>query len=458
MMYSIIDIETTGPGNKITEISIFNYDGNQIVDEFTSLVNPQIPIPNFITALTGIDDDMVADAPLFSGISDRVSAMTEASIFVAHNVNFDYNIIKSEFKALNQVFNRKKLCTIRLARKLMPGYPSYSLGKLCKQLDIEIVGRHRAKGDAQATVVLFEMLLNTPDSETVFTQFLKRNSKEATLPSALPKAVFEALPEAAGIYKFKNKKGKIIYVGKAKNIKKRVLSHFYDTTEKEMNLCRETADIDFEPSGSELVALLMEDAAIKHHYPQYNVLSKRPIRGYGVFMYQDRNNVMHLAFNALKKAPNPLIVFYSITACRQFLEQLCLKFDLCPKYCHLQENVESCSHYKIKNCKGVCKQEESVALYNLRVKDAMTYIKSQSQNIILKSSGRYETEEGFVWVKDGVYQGYGFVDKTATIMHTSDLEPYLIPQKDNIDVQKIIRQHMAKQDAKVLMPQESNLE
>lgn len=454
MMYSIVDIETTGPGNKITEISIFKYDGQQVVDEFTSLVNPEIPIPNFITALTGIDDHMVADAPLFSEISEQVITLIEGSVFVAHNVNFDYNIIKSEFKALNQVFSFKKLCTIRLARKLMPGYPSYSLGKLCKQLNIEIVGRHRAKGDAQATVVLFEMLLNKPDAETVFTKFLKRNSKEATLPSALPKEVFEALPETAGIYKFKNKKGKIIYVGKAKNIKKRVLSHFYDTTEKEMNLCRDTADIDFETSGSELVALLMEDAAIKHHYPQYNVLSKRPIRGYGVFMYQDRSNVMHLAFNALKKAPNPLIVFYSITACRQFLEQLCARFDLCPKYCHLQEQVEECSHYKLRDCKGICRQEESVGLYNLRVKEAMIYVKSQSQNLILKSNGRHEEESGFVWVKDGIYKGYGFIDHMEVISHTNDLEPFLIPQKDNFDVQKIIRQHLAKQSAKLLIPHE----
>ena len=192
--YTIIDVETTGRGNEITEISIFKHDGEKVLEEFTSLVNPQALIPDYITALTGIDNAMVADAPTFSEIAEAVLAITEDSIFVAHNVNFDYNVIRKEFKKIDVDFRRRKLCTVRLSRVLFPGFRSYSLGKLCDSLAINLVDRHRARGDAEATVTLFEKLLAHKNSETVFNDFLKKGSKEATLPSYLPSAVFDAIP------------------------------------------------------------------------------------------------------------------------------------------------------------------------------------------------------------------------------------------------------------------------
>ncbi|WP_417197297.1 PolC-type DNA polymerase III, partial [Bizionia sp.] len=132
MTYTIIDVETTGQSNRITEISIFKYDGNEIIDEFTSLINPQTQIPIYITTLTGIDNAMMANAPTFEEVAQDILNITQNTIFVAHNVNFDYNVIRNEFKLLDLDFNRKKLCTVRLSRKLFPGFPSYSLGKLCK--------------------------------------------------------------------------------------------------------------------------------------------------------------------------------------------------------------------------------------------------------------------------------------------------------------------------------------
>jgi len=442
-IYTIIDVETTG-GNKMTEISIFKYDGQKVVDEFTSLVNPHTPIPPYITALTGIDNAMVANAPTFAEIAEAILDITENSIFVAHNVNFDYNIIRNEFKAIGQDFRRKKLCTVRLSRSLVPGLRSYSLGKLCKSLSIPLSNRHRARGDAEATVILFEKLLGEETSETVFTKFLKHDSKEATLPPHLPSRIFEAIPNETGVYFFRNKKGKIIYVGKAKNLKKRVLGHFYDKSEKELDLCRETADIDFELSGTELIALLMEDAAIKHHYPQYNKASKRPGKSFAIFSYQDRGGVMHLAFNNFKSAPNPLITFYNLRDCRLYLEQLCHGFELCPKYCHLQENVQECSHFWIDTCRGICKNDETATTYNERVKLAIEHISSASQNRVIKQKGRHEDEEAFIWVKDGLYLGYGFMDKDVQILHDDELEPHLIKQKDNGDVQRLLKKELIK--------------
>ena len=441
-MYTIIDVETTGQTNRITEISIFKYDGNKVVDEFTSLVNPEDYIPAHITALTGINNAMVANAPYFSDIADAILRITEEAIFVAHNVNFDYNVINGEFKRLNIEFRRKKLCTVRLSRKLIPGFRSYSLGKLCANLDIQIEGRHRARGDAEATVILFQMLLEQDNATAVFTEFLKKNSKEATLPAQLPKKVLESLPNAPGVYYFRNKKGKILYVGKAKDIKKRVLSHFYDKKQKELDLCRETRHIDFELSGSELVALLMEDAAIKHHFPPYNVVSKRVPRSFAIFSYTDRAGIVHLAFNKAKGAPSPLLILYSQQQCRLVLEKICAQFGLCPKFCHLQENVNFCSHYAIETCKGVCRSEENPEDYNERVALAIEHIRASNQNLILKEKGRTIDEDAFIMVSNGIYMGYGFVDRSADLSNVDELENYLIPQKDSVDVWRILRNKM----------------
>ncbi|MBP1841414.1 DNA polymerase-3 subunit epsilon [Formosa algae] len=443
-MYTVIDIETNGSGNKITEIAILKHDGTQIIEEFTSLVNPEAQIPPYITTLTGIDNRMVADAPTFAEIAQHVLDITEDSIFVAHNVNFDYNIIRNAFKELDIEFKRKKLCTIRLSRKLIPGHQSYSLGKLCTALNIDVFDRHRAKGDAEATVILFELLLAKEQADTVIKDFLKPSSKEATLPPNLPSAVFNAIPNKPGIYFFKNKKGTILYVGKAKDLKKRVLSHFYNKSDKEMNLCRETADITFELSGSELIALLMEDAALKAHYPEFNQAAKRNPKAFAIFSYEDRDGIKHLAYNTLKSAPNPLKIYYSITDCRQQLEKYCKAFNLCPKYCHLQEGATVCSHYEINTCKGICKQTETAEKYNLRVNEAIEAIKYSNQELVLKQTGRHQEESAFVLIKDGFYKGYGFIDTTEQIMHTEDLERFLIPQQDTMHTQKILQSELLK--------------
>ncbi|MCL5246268.1 exonuclease domain-containing protein [Cellulophaga sp. 20_2_10] len=439
MMYTIIDVETTGQTNRITEISIFKFNGEKVVEEFTSLVNPESVIPYYITTLTGIDNAMVANAPTWAEIADQVLEITEDTIFVAHNVNFDYNVIRNEFKAIDKDFRRKKLCTIRLSRKLLPGHKSYSLGKLCSKLNITIEGRHRARGDAEATVTLFKILQAQEDAETVFESFLKKTSKEGALPSHLPTEVFNKIPNTPGVYYFKDKKGKIIYIGKALDLKKRVLSHFYSKTQKSLDMCRETADIDFELSGSELVALLMEDAAIKQHYPEYNQLAKRNLKTYAVFSYVDRKGILHLAYNTLKSTPNPLKIFSNVRQCIGYIEELCFLFNLCPKYCHLQDGTNACNHHKISSCNGICRDQETVEAYNLRVSQAIQHIKDVAELTVLKEEGRSPEEDAFILLKNGTYQGYGFIAKSEIIERNEDLENFLVPQKDNLDIQKILR-------------------
>lgn len=452
-MYCIVDIETTGngiKGNKITEISIFKFDGREIVDEFTTLVNPESEIPAFITGLTGIDDSMVRNAPKWHQIAPQVLEMTKDTIFVAHSVNFDYHVIRHEFQNLKIPFSRKKLCTVRLSRKLIPGLNSYSLGKLCSSLNIPLTDRHRARGDARATVLLFQKLMATEGSEKVFKTFLNARSQEATLPPSLPNEVFEKLPRSPGIYYFKNAKSEIIYIGKAIDIKKRVLGHFYDKATKEVLLCKETFDIDFELSGSELVALLMESAAIKRHYPRYNLSQKNSPKEFAIFCYEDRNGILHLAHNHLKAIPDPIVSFNTLPACRSFMEELCRTHKLCPKFCHLQENTPSCSHYNLDSCEGICRGNESKEAYNQKVIAAIGSIRERNRNVFITEKGRYPDEKAFVLILDGRYRGFGFIDKSEQINSVDELQNHLEPRKENMETKRILSQYLKKHPNKAI--------
>lgn len=449
MLYSIVDIETTGNGyrgTKITEISIFVFDGEKVVEEFTTLVNPERSIPPFITNLTGITNQMVKTAPKFYEIARKVEELTQDTVFVAHNVNFDYNIIQDEFKHLGFEYKRKKLCTVRLSRKIIPGLRSYSLGNICADEDIPIADRHRAKGDAEATVELFRRLLQR-DNRQIIENFLNPRSRQATLPPLLDKKVLDTLPETFGVYYFLDEKKEVIYVGKANNIKQRVISHFYDKKKKEIRMCLDTADIQFEETGSELLALLKESAEIKKIYPKYNRAQRRANEAVGLFAYEDQKGILHLAYNRLKLVPKPLVKFYSIGETRNFLEYLCDKFDLCPKYCHLQTNVSSCFHYQLKKCKGICSGKEAVELYNNRVLEAINSVKLQADNLVIAETGRHDNEIGFALILQGIYQGYGYVDKQMQLPIPEMYIPYLTPQKDNRDIQRILRSYLRKKEA-----------
>lgn len=449
MLYTVVDIETTGngyKGSKITEISIFVFDGKVIVDEFTTLVNPEQNIPPFITNLTGITDAMVRNAPKFYEIAKKVAEITKDTIFVAHNVNFDYNIIHEEFKNLGFDFKRKKLCTVRLSRKIIPGLSSYSLGNICTSENIPINGRHRAKGDAEATTELFRRLLERDDNFTI-NSFLNPKSRQATLPPLLDKKTVDNLPETFGVYYFKNSAKEVIYVGKANNIKQRVISHFYDKKKKEQMMCLETADISFTKTGSELLALLHESAEIKQIYPKFNRAQRRAGEAVGLFYYEDQKGIIHLAYNRLKLIPNPIMKYYSVAEARNHLEVLCKEFELCPKYCHLQTNVSRCFHYQLKECKGICCDKESVENYNKRVKEAIKSVGIGADNLVIKEKGRTKNEVGFALILDGIYQGFGYVDihQSEQLENPEDYQFFVAPKKDNKDIQRIISSYIKKE-------------
>ncbi|MEJ2163377.1 MAG: exonuclease domain-containing protein, partial [Robiginitalea sp.] len=425
-MYTIVDIETTGNGihgNRITEIALFNIEENSITDSFSSLVNPECEIPAFITGLTGITTAMVRQAPLFKELAPRIQEFTEGRIFIAHSVNFDYPIVQHEFRRCGLEFSRKKLCTVRLSRKVFPGLRSYSLGKLCSSLNIPLQDRHRAAGDARATALLFQRILERNEGPSIIEDFLNARSQEATLPPHLPKTSFLRLPPTPGIYFFRSRKGEILYVGKANNLKKRVLGHFYDISERELQLCRETAEIDFERSGSEVLALLMEAAAIKKYFPPFNRAQKNIRPTYGLFSYRDQTGIQHLAINRVRRGQQSRKVFYNQTNARLFLEELCTDFGLCAKYCHLQPGATECNHFRVPECGGICRGKEEPVVYNQRVRTALDSLREAPSHQLIREKGREHGEQALVWIENGVYRGYGFIPGEQEVNNLSDLEP-----------------------------------
>lgn len=300
--YSIIDIETTGghrSGNKITEIAIINIDDGKVVDEFVSLINPERSIPFHISRLTGISNKMVEDAPKFFQVAKKIVQMTEGRIFVAHNVFFDYNFIKHEFSDLGYTFQRDRLCTVRLARRYLPGFRSYSLGKLCDSIGIVNEARHRALGDARATTKLFQLIL--PKINKL--DFVVADSRKLALPPHLGREQYERLPHSNGVYYFYDQDGKLLYVGKSKDIKKRVGQHFRPNMKqkKDIQLKNAIAKIEYKALGNELASLLFECHEIKHHFPPFNHSLKRKKFPYAFSLEFNDRNIMEILI-----VPNPI--------------------------------------------------------------------------------------------------------------------------------------------------------
>ena len=441
-MYAIIDVETSGMGatnNKITDIAIIIHDGQKIIDEFQSLVNPERKISRRVTQLTGIDNEMVKYAPKFYEIAKQVYQMTEDLVFVAHNVSFDYNVIKGEFEALGGTFIRKQLCTVRTARRLIPGSKSYSLGNICEDLNIEITQRHRAYGDALATAKLFDILLDKSKEEGNSLWPPKKATRKASIPPLLPRKIYDELPTLTGVYYFHDTSGKVIYVGKAKNIKQRVLSHFHDKSKKELRLCEQTANITYQITGSELVALLLESAEIKEIQPKYNHSQKRLNEAYGIQLFENRKGILELCWNKLDKLHDPLITFYTQGQAERFMRSFASTHTLCHRYTGLEKTKSGCFASRIKTCNGVCCEQENISTYNKRVNKAIQTLDISKREFIIIDNGRDADENALIHVNKLGYQGFGFIPKDETITNFEEFLPYIINKPNNSDSQRIIR-------------------
>lgn len=443
-MYSIIDIETTGgnqPGEKITEIAVYVHDGNQIIKSFHTLINPERNIPYNITRITGIDDRMVANAPKFYEVAKQIIELTENTIFVAHNVHFDYNFIKREFKDLGFDYNRQFVCTVKLSRQMLPGHASYSLGKICNDLNISINGRHRADGDALATTKLFEILLQK-STETILKEV---QQFPVVTPKKIPDLI-DKIPETTGVYFFKNIRNELIYIGKSRNIKKRVLSHFNNSSTKKAIELRNSIDtIDFEVTGSELISLIKESTEIKNHRPLYNKALKRATTNFGLFSEIDKNGYINFTIRPNSIFETPLSSFSNIVEGREELFRLVEKFDLCQKLSGLYKTDKNkpCCNVELKSCKGACIGSESTLDYNLKADNLINFVNPKGQNLIIIDKGRNDLEKSIVQIHNNEYIGWNYVS-IHKITDLESLKNSIITQKNDKDIQKLIQSFIVK--------------
>ena len=445
-MYAIIDIETTG-GNpradKITEIAVLVHDGNSVVSEFTTLINPECRIPYHISALTGITNEMVAHAPKFFEIARYLIELTDNQVFVAHNVSFDYGFVRSEFQRLGYEYKREQLCTVSLSRKLFPGHRSYSLGRLCDELKIPINGRHRAMGDAIATAELFSMLLEAGKSP-YGGHLVQLSGIPAEIHPDLDPGIFSKLPEAPGVYYFYNRDLELIYIGKSRNIKSRVLSHFNRAvTGKAMQMRSQIADISFEVTGSELIALLRESYEIKKHKPLFNRAQRRSLFRYGLFTGKDENGYIRFYYEKITETDTlPVVCFATKAEALGFLNGIVNKFGLCQKLCGIYGSAHHCFHYEIGLCQGACTGKESPATYNLRAGKVLDHYCFGIQNLLILDSGRNQDEQGAVKIENGKYIGFGYFSSQYASRDDSIIHECIRSFPDNREVQQIIRQYL----------------
>ncbi len=435
MLYAVVDIETTGSyaaGNGITEIAIVIHDGEKVLNYYETLVNPHIPIPYFIQRLTGIDNNMVANAPSFEEIAKHVYELLLDKVFVAHNVNFDYSFVKHQLQTVGYDLESKKLCTVRLARKVLPGMNGYSLGKLTHQLSINHGAQHRAGGDALATAELFSILLKK-DTGGAIAAMLKGRNSEQYLPPHLPVEELESLPATSGVYYFYNSSGKTIYVGKAKNIRKRVRNHFSNnkTTRQKQDFLKEVYRISYKECATELMAHIWESSEIRRLWPVYNRSQRGYLPQFGLFAYEDQHGYKRFAIEKNKHSLKPIYTFNSISDGHSRLREIVDEFGLCTRLCNLSSHPE-------------CGCDEHVAPlhYNIKVDSAIAKIRKELPSFALIDKGLDDNEHSCILVLEGNLYGMGYItDKKQHLSNVDLLMKRLEPLKDNDHIRNLVFRH-----------------
>jgi DNA polymerase-3 subunit epsilon len=452
-MYAIVDIETTGSHastNGITEIAIVLHDGQRERARYGTLVNPGVPIPPFIQSLTGITDAMVADAPSFPEVAARIHSMLQGRVFVAHNVNFDYSFVKHHLSAAGFELDEKKLCTVRLSRKVLPGLPKYSLGHLCRSLGIPVNGRHRAMGDAAATAALFDRIL-AADTEGHLRAMLRQGSRESYLPIHLPAEQVSELPSTPGVYYFHDRKDKIIYVGKAIDIRQRVVSHFSNNSpsKRKQEFMRNIHRVSCRPLGSDLVATVVESVEIRRLWPAFNRSQKRWDFAFGVYAYEDRRGVIRLAIDRKRRHMPPLVSVPNLTEGHALLRRLVKECNLCPKCCWLQTDDDPCIGIAEGHCRGVCSDIESADAYNERVLEAIHRMRHERPSFALLEEGRRDGEKTLLWVDKGEFRGWAHVEEGEGPADAEALEGLVTPCHGNDLIRSLLLREARTNPSKV---------
>ncbi len=383
---------------------------------------------------------MLKNAPKFYEVAKRIVEITEDCIIVAHNSDFDYRILKTEFRRLGFPFKRKTLCTVELSQQLMPEMESYSLGKLTRALGIPVSDRHRANGDALATVKLFKMLLNKDTNKKIIKDAVKIEQK-SKLASNL-KDIVEELPSDIGVYYIHDAQGNIIYIGKSNNIRKRIIQHFTNKNSKSKKIQVQVATVTYEKTGSELVALLKESEEIKKNKPILNRALKRNKFTQGLYSFIDDNGYINLRIKSINAKDKAITTFSNRKSGVSFMNKMVETYQLCNKLCGIDRSKTSCFNLGIENCYGACIGREAPEEYNKRANAVIEKNSYDNKDMILIDKGRDIHEKSVILVEDGVFKGIGFFDLNHQITNHEILKSLITPMHNNRDTQHIIQSYM----------------
>ncbi len=430
-MFAVVDIETTGSyarGNGITEIAIYITDGLEVSKRYSTLLNPRQSIPYSIQKLTGIDDNMVSEAPTFAEKAEEIRELLGDHVFVAHNVSFDLGFVQEAFRELGINYNPRRLCTVRYARRIMPGLRSYSLASLCRHFGYKNDQAHRAWADTEVTTKILHDLL-AKDIAGVWQNMIKLNKGELNLPANLPAQEYHDLPMAPGVYYFYNAKGEILYIGKASRLKSRVASHFGadKSSAKSMAFKREIAHIHYKLCGNILIAGLLEDHEIRRYWPPFNKAQKNPKLRFGVFAYQNQNSDWCLGINRIGGQQAFIAKFHSLEKARSWLAQQVDELGLDPELCGfpVQSNGANNGH-----------NEAATKLIN--------GLKENRGAHLWLGKGREEGERSFIYLDHHGFKGIGFVPPEVAIMNPAELEPYFEPLNVSASTDGILKEGLQK--------------
>lgn len=438
-MYTILDIETTGGAfneEGITEIAIYKFDGHEIVDQFISLVNPEKPIQPFVVKLTGINNEMLRTAPKFYEIAKRIIEITNDTVLVAHNAQFDYRILRTEFSRLGYRFEIPNICTVELAKKLIPEQESYSLGKLVRALGIPMADRHRASGDALATVKLFKLLLAKDQEKEIVKSYIKTEVEKGLSPKLLE--IVTRVPSTTGIYYIHKQDGSILYIGKSKNMKKKVNQHFAGTTKKCKKIQAEVFEVSYEETGNELISLLKENAEIKINRPVLNRENRRAVFPYSLYQDRTKDGYISLFIKKTDFRKKEIASFASEIEAQTALYKITEKYTLCQKINLLDKVKTNCFPYKMQQCNGACIQEESSKMYNLRAQDFLQNNEYQNQNLIIIEKGRAVDEKSAILIENGIFKGFAFFNLNYQVTNVEILKNILTTLPEDRDAKNII--------------------
>ncbi|MDC7997857.1 exonuclease domain-containing protein [Gilvibacter sediminis] len=454
-MYAILDIETTGGKYNeegITEIAIYKFDGHEVVDQFISLVNPERKIQPFVVNLTGINNEMLRNAPKFYEVAKRIIEITEGCILVAHNAQFDTRILRTEFDRLGYDYQRESLCTVELSKKLIPDMPSYSLGKLVRSLGIPLSDRHRAAGDAKATVSLFKLLLTKDQKKEIISQTVRMEAKRQLEPKLLD--MIEATPSVTGVYYMHREDGSIIYIGKSRNIKKRLNQHFTSDNRKSKKIQLEVAAVTYEATGSDLIAQLKESEEIKRNKPVYNRALRKTIYNYQLGLTKDEAGYLQFKIEKTNLDKPAITTFTNYQQAKSQLFKITEQHQLCQKHTGLHKTAGPCFLQTIKECFGACIGEEPVAEYNARVERFLDMHSYENQNMVIIDHGREVDERSVILIEQGSYKGFGFFNLNYQINNLEILRSIISPMEDNRDAQHIIHSFLRRKKVLKVIPLE----